>query len=148
MPLLKTILNKLKDIDKRVNKRIIKKGKRNTYYLIGIKNAEYSGGSSAGTLVLFVNNLGEYQQSIPGYLMVNANGQCFKHSIGVETKTIKSIICYTDNNNDYIFLYAKNYHDNYYVDLVSSYNFTLDVEEMTADEFNAYVANMTKLSEA
>ena len=145
MEAIKNLNGKINNIE---SKRIIANGKRNTYYLIGRQNASYSGGSSAGQLVLFINNLGEYQQSIPGYFMINADGQCFKHSIGVETKSIKSIITYTDNTYNYIFLYAPNYHDNFYVDLVSSYNFNLDVEAMTADEFNTYVANMTKISEA
>lgn len=145
MEAIKALNEKVNNIE---SKRIIANGKRNTYYLIARQNASYSGESSAGQLVLFINNLGEYQQSIPGYFMINADGQCFKHCIGVETKSIKSIITYTDNTYNYIFLYAKNYHDNFFVDLVASYNVILDVEAMTADEFNTYVANMTKISEA
>lgn len=137
----------IKALSERVPKRIITNGKRNTYYLIGKQNATYSGGSSAGQLVLFVSSISIYQDCIPAYFIVNSYGECSKHSIVEESGVLKKIMAYTDDTHDYIFLYAPNYHDNFYVDLVSSYNFNLDVEAMTADEFNTYVANMTKLSE-
>ena len=145
MEAIKNLNGKINNIE---SKRIIANGKRNTYYLIGKQNTTYSGWGSAGQLTLFVSSISIYQNCIPAYFVVNSNGDCSKHSIVEESGVLKKIMTYTDNTYDYVFLYAPNYHDNFHVDLVSSYHFTLDVEEMTADEFNAYVASMTKLSEA
>lgn len=149
--IFKNILDKIKNLNSRLlnieDKRIIS-GKRNTFYLIGRQNTSSTGPGNAGQLTLFVDNIGIYQNCIPAYYMINREGKCTKHTIGTESGVLKEIITYTDNTYNYIFLYAPNYHDNFHVDLVSSYNITLDVQEMTSEEFNSFISGMTKVSQA
>ena len=150
--LIKKILEKIKNLNSRLktieDKTIIKNGKRERFYLIGKQNANSTGPGNAGQLTLFVNNIGIYQNCIPAYFMVNRNGECFKHSIGTESGALKQIITYTNNTYNYIFLYAPNYHDNYFVDVVANYNVTLDIQEMTSEDFNSFITGMEKISQA
>lgn len=41
-------------------------------------------------------------------------------------------------------MYAPNYHDNYFVDVVANYNVTLDIQEMTSEDFNSFITGMEK----
>lgn len=144
----KNEMEAIKALSERVPKRIITNGKRNTYYLIGRQNANPSGPANAGQTVLFVSNAEIYQQCNPTYFIVNMNGECSKHNIGIVSGVQKEILTYSNGTYDYIFLYSPNYHDNYFVDVIVNYNITLDLQEMTSSEFSTYVANMTKLSKA
>ena len=143
----KNEMEAIKALSERVPKRIITSGERNMYYLIGMQNANPTGIGNAGQLVLFISNIANYNDCIPAFAIVNRDGEAQKHSLVTQTGDLKKILVYTDNTQDYIFLYAPNYHDNFWVDVVVNYNITVDVQEMTASEFNTYVANMTKLSE-
>lgn len=145
---VKNEMEAIKNLSERVPKRIIPDGQRNKYYLVGNQLANPTGSGTAGQLVLFVSNAGTYDDNIPALYLVDKNGNCSKFAFATEKRTQKKIMTYTNNTRDYIFLYAPDYHDNFCVDLIVKYNITLNIQEMTADEFNTYVANMTKLSEA
>lgn len=138
----------LGQIDAIESKRIIANGKKNTYYLIGTQFSNPTGPVNAGQLVLFVSNAGVYNANIPALYLVDRDGNCSKFAFATEEGTQKKIMVYTNNTRDYIFLQAPDYHDNFFVDVLVDYNITFAVQEMTADEFNTYVASMTKLSEA
>lgn len=130
-----------------LDNRIIKKGKRNTYYLIGKQYIIVTGPASAGQLVLFISNMATYSDCIPAFVSINRDGNAQISKLATTTQRLKNILIYTDGTYDYIFLYAPNYHDNFSVELISNYNVTIDVQEMTESEFNNYVASMTKITE-
>ena len=144
-PLILELVEKIKS--EILDKKIIKNGKRNTYYLIGKQQATSSGASVAGQLVLFISNMTTYNDCVPGFISINKDGNAQVSKLATTTQSLKKILVYTDVNYDYIFLYAPNYHDNFSVELISNYNVTIDVQEMTASEFNNYVASMTKITE-
>lgn len=130
-----------------LDKKIIKKGKRNTYYLIGKTYVVSTNPASAGQLVLFINNMATYNDCVPAYVSINRNGDAEISTLATTTQSLKKILVYKDINYYHIFLYAPNYHDNFSVELISNYNVTIDVQEMTESEFNNYVASMTKITE-
>lgn len=130
-----------------LDKKIIKKGKRNTYYLIGKTYVVSTNPASAGQLVLFINNMATYNDCVPAYVSINRNGDAEISTLATTTQSLKKILVYKDINYYHIFLYAPNYHDNFSVELISNYNVTIDVQEMTESEFNSYVASMTKITE-
>ena len=144
-PLILELVEKIKS--EILDKKIIKKGKRNTYYLIGKQNTNPSNVTSAGQLVLFINNMATYNDSVPAFVSINRDGNAQISKLATTKQSLKNILVYTDVNYDYIFLYAPNYHDNFSVELISNYNVTIDVQEMTKSEFNSYVASMTKITE-
>lgn len=144
-PLILELVEKIKS--EILDKKIIKKGKRNTYYLIGKQYANPANTASAGQLVLFINNMATYNDCVPTYVSINKDGEAEISKLATTKQTLKNILVYTDVNYDYIFLYAPNYHDNFSVELISNYNVTIDVQEMTESEFNSYVASMTKITE-
>lgn len=148
MMVVKNEMDAIKNLSERVPKRIIPDGQRNKYYLVGNQLANPAGSGNTGQLVLFVSNAGTYDDNIPALYLVDRDGNCSKFAFATGVRTQKKIMTYTNNTRDYIFLYAPDYHDNFWVDLIVKYNITLNIQEMTADEFNTYVANMTKLSEA
>ena len=129
-----------------LDKKIIKNGKRNTYYLIGKQYVITTGPGNAGQLVLFISNMATYNDCVPAYVSINRHGDAEISKLATTTQSLKNILVYTDDTYDYIFLYSKNYHDNFFVELISNYNVTIDVQEMTASEFSNYVANMTKIT--
>lgn len=143
MPLLKSILNKIKNME---SKRIIKNGTRNMYYLIGKQNANPTNASNSGQLVLFVSNVGSYNSNIPGIFTVSNTGIVNRSTFGAEPPDLKEVLVYTDNTYDYIFLHSPNYHDNFWVDVIVDNGITLDVQEMTEEEFNTYITGMTRIS--
>lgn len=145
MEAIKSLNNKINNIE---SKRIIANGQRNKYYFIGTQFSNPTGLGSTGQLVLFVSNVGVYNANIPALYLVDRDGNCSKFAFATEEGTQKKIMVYTNNTRDYIFLQAPDYHDNFFVDVLVDYNITFAVQEMTADEFNTYVASMTKLSEA
>ena len=130
-----------------LDKKIIKNGKRNTYYLIGKQYVIATSPGNAGQLVLFINNMATYNDCVPAYVSINRDGDAEISKLATTKQSLKNILVYTDVNYDYIFLYAPNYHDNFSVELISNYNVTIDVQEMTESEFNNYVTNMTKITE-
>ena len=144
-PLILELVEKIKS--EILDKKIIKKGKRNTYYLIGKQHANPTSAARAGQLVLFINNMATYNDSVPAFVSINRNGDAEISKLATTKESLKHILVYTDVNYNYIFLYAPNYHDNFSVELISNYNVTLDVQEMTKSEFNNYVASMTKITE-
>lgn len=144
-PLILELVEKIKS--EILDKKIIKKGKRNTYYLIGKQHANPTNVATAGQLVLFINNMATYNDCVPAYASINRDGDAEISKLATTKQTLKNILVYTDVNYDYIFLYAPNYHDNFSVELISNYNVTIDVQEMTESEFNSYVASMTKITE-
>lgn len=152
MPLLRNILNSIKNLNGRLNnienKRIIANGQRNKYYFIGTQVSNPTGAGSTGQLVVFVSNAGVYNENIPALYLVDRDGNCSKFAFTTEEGTQKKIMVYTNGSRDYIFLQIPDYHDNFWVDVVVSYNITFDVKKLTEAEFNTYVSGMTKLSEA
>ena len=144
-PLILELVEKIKS--EILDKKIIKKGKRNTYYLIGKQYANPTNAARAGQLVLFINNMATYNDCVPAYVSINRDGDAEISKLATTKQSLKNILVYTDVNYDYIFLYAPNYHDNFSVELISNYNVTIDVQEMTESEFNNYVTNMTKITE-
>lgn len=130
-----------------LDNRIIKNGKRNTYYLIGKQYIIVTGPASAGQLVLFINNMATYTDCVPAFVSINKDGDTEINKLATTTQLLKNILVYKDVNYYYIFLYAPNFHDNFSVELISNYNVTIDVQEMTESEFNSYVASMTKITE-
>ena len=144
-PLILELVEKIKS--EILDKKIIKNGKRNTYYLIGKQYVIATGPGNAGQLVLFINNMATYNDCVPAFVSINRDGDAEISKLATTTQQLKKILVYTDVNYDYIFLYTPNYHDNFSVELISNYNVTIDVQEMTKSEFNNYVASMTKITE-
>lgn len=142
MPLLKSILNKIKNME---SKRIIKNGTRNMYYLIGKQNANPTNASNSGQLVLFVSNVGSYNSNIPGIFTVSNTGIVNRSTFGAEPPDLKEVLVYTDNTYDYIFLHSPNYHDNFWVDVIVDNGITFNLQAMTESNFNTYVNSMTKI---
>ena len=142
-------LNKMQeDLQKEIDKlKIITNGTRNKVYLIGKQNASPTGASTSGQLALFVSNLGDYNESVPAFFAINKDGEVERTVLATVPSSAKKVYVYTDDEYDYIFLYAPNYHDNFFVDVLVNYNVTLDLQEMTVDEFNTYITSMTKVAE-
>lgn len=115
--------------------------------MIGKQHANPTGPGNAGQLVLFINNMATYSDCVPAFVSINKDGDTEINKLATTTQLLKNILVYKDVNYYYIFLYAPNYHDNFSVELISNYNVTIDVQEMTESEFNNYVANMTKITE-
>ena len=137
------ILNeKIAELDKRIIN-----GTRNKVYLVGKQNANPTGTANSGQLALFISNLGDYNESVPCFFAINKDGEVERTVLATVPSSTKKVYVYTDNEYDYIFLHAPNYHDNFFVDVLVNCNVTLDLQEMTVDEFNTYVANMTKVTE-
>lgn len=127
------------------------KGYRNNYYYIGKQNHCVGGGSKvAGQLVLYVSNMDFYDVSVAGFVNIDKLGAISTLLFGNNTLSDykKVIYVYTDGEYDYVFIYAPNYNDNWYVDVLTAYNFNLAWVRYTANDFQNFIADKTLVSQS
>lgn len=126
-------------------------GYRNNYYYIGKQKHWVGGGSEfAGQLVLYVSNMDFYDLSMAGFVNINKLGTVSTSTIVPATLSNykKIIYVYTDNEYDYVFIYAPNYNDNWYVDVLTAYNFSLAWVRYTENDFQNFIADKSLVSQS
>ena len=126
-------------------------GERNKVYLLGRMYANPTSGGSAGQLVLYISNMQEYG-GIAGFANINSSGRVVISTIVPWTlSSFKKIFyVYSDGTYLYVFIYAPNYNDNWYVEILSKYNIYggLSWISYSYSEFQDYVKDMTLVSSA